>query len=93
MTITFKYGENVYTVSDSVSGKLAIQKNTENVKFYKVKPDSEFTYRIQKTQIKAAGGAPGLLRHFKDCIDHNFAVKAWTVTPLENILANVKPAK
>ena len=60
---------------------------------YRVKTDThfEYTYRIQKTQIKAIGGAAGLMKHFADCINNDFAIQAWFIAPVEKILQTVKP--
>jgi len=35
----------------------------------KVKPDHEFCYKIQKTQIKANGGAAGLVDFIRECYE------------------------
>lgn len=71
---------------------LMIQK--DNAKhFYKVTNDFEYTYKIQKTQIKAQGGLNGLYKHFQDCIEHDFAVIAWVINPINQILKNVKEVK
>ncbi len=91
-SITVKIGGTDHVVG-YVGSKLAIHKSGEpHAWFYKVKPDSDYTYRIQKTQIKAHGGAEGLYKHFAECVTSNFAVDAWVVTPLEQIIKNVKKA-
>lgn len=61
--------------------------------FYKVINDFEYTIKIQKTQIRASRGLNGLYGHFKDCIDHNFAIIAWVINPINYILENVKEVK
>lgn len=78
-----------------IGNKLCIEKTNEDNSFirnwYKVVDDSEYSYKIQRTQIRAINGAKGLFKHFKRCIDEKFAIECWVVDPLENILKTVKP--
>lgn len=60
-------------------------------KVFKVKNDSEYVYKIQKTQIKAKNGALGIVKHFYECLENDFAVNAWVIEPLKTIYNNVKP--
>lgn len=74
-----------------LGNKLAVQKSGEpHAMFFKVKPDMEHTYKIQKTQIRAYGGAEGLYKHFEECLKSNFAVNAWVIAPLQQIIRTVK---
>jgi hypothetical protein len=66
--LTFTDRENhTYQIEKSFANGhdlLMIQK--DNAKhFYKIIDDFEYTYKIQKTQIKAHGGLNGLYNHFK----------------------------
>jgi len=94
--LTFTDRENhTYQIEKSLANGhnlLMIQK--DNAKhFYKVVGDFEYTYKIQKTQIKAQGGLNGLYKHFQDCIEHDFAVACWVINPINQILKNVKEVK
>ena len=89
------YEGNTYTIG-YIGNRLCIEKQTvgENTfvrNWYKVVDDSEFTYKIMKTQIKAIGGAYGLYKFFKRNIDDNFAIECWVIEPLNKILTTVKP--
>lgn len=94
--ITLNYEGNTYTVT-AHGNLLGIEKTYPDNSFirrwYKVVDDYEFTYKIQKTQIRAARGANGLLEHFEWCIEKNFAIGCWVVDALNNILDNVKPVR
>lgn len=58
----------------------------------KVKPDKEFTYKIQKTQIKAKGGAAGLFEFFKWCYREEILESAANIIIKNIISGNVKSA-
>lgn len=60
---------------------------------YTVSNDHEYTYKILKTKVKAIGGAAGLYKHFVECINHDFAVDSWVVSPIKQILNHCKPRK
>lgn len=69
---------------------LGIEKITSDKNIFvtiKVVNDYEYTYKIQKTQVKARGGIDGLLKHFNDCIINNFAVECWVIDPIEKIIS------
>lgn len=51
--------------------------------------DYDYVLQIKKTIVKCKSIA-GLMKHFKDCIDENFALEAWCIDPLEHIYNNVK---
>ena len=86
---------HTYQIEKSLTGghnTLMIQKdNTKH--FYKVVDDFEYTYKIQKTQIKAQGGSNGLYKHFQDCIEHDFAIVCWVINPINQIFQTVKEVK
>ena len=88
---TDKNGNN-YRIETINSNKIMIEKNSLS-HFYKVVYDPEYTYRIQKTQIKAQHSANGLYKHFADCINNDFAINAWLLNPIEKILNTVKEIK
>ena len=79
----------------NASDIIAIQINNDFTRYYKVVPDKnrEYTYRIQKTQIKAADGIEGLYKHFQECIESDFAINAWMIEPLKRIVNTVKQVK
>ena len=63
-------------------------------RYYKVKKDTDdYVFRIQKTQIKAHNGAAGLLHHFQKCLEEDFAVDAWVISPIWKIWETVRPWK
>lgn len=69
---------------------LCIEKITSDKNIFvtiKVVNDPEYTYKIQKTQVKAIGGIDGLLKHFNDCIINDFAVDCWVIDPIEKIIS------
>ena len=82
---------HVYRIQ-AAGGLLIIQKDDQPQRAYKCVLDYEHTYKIQKTQIKAQGGAAGLLEHFRQCVLQDFAVKCLTVDPIERILAYTREA-
>lgn len=88
------YEGNTYTIG-YIGNRLCIEKVYEDHSFvrnwYTVVEDSEFVFKILKTRIRAKGGAEGLYKHFKECIDDNFAIECWVIDPLNNILTKVKP--
>lgn len=57
----------------SYPGLLGIQKDLPDgrfrKKFVRVEDDSEYSYKLMKTKIKAAGGAEGLYDLMVRCID------------------------
>lgn len=69
---------------------LGIEKITPDKDIYvsvKVINDYNYTYKIQKTQVKALGGIDGLLKHFNDCIINNIGVENWVIDPIEKIIS------
>lgn len=56
-------GVSVSIISDS--------QISANGKIIKVKPDSDFVYSLQKTQIKAIGGARGLFRFLENIAENS----------------------
>lgn len=73
---TIKTGEQVnnYTFEVIDANTLRINGNA-----YRVEDNSEFAIKIMKTKIKAAGGAPGLVKLFmRDTLD------AWELKVIEN---------
>ena len=51
---------------------------------------NNYTYKIQKTQVKAIRGLNGLFDHFKECLDFGFGVDFWVIEPINRMLENVK---
>lgn len=73
---TIKTGEQVnnYTFEVIDANTLRINGNA-----YRVEDNSEFAIKVMKTKIKAAGGAPGLIKFFmRDTLD------AWELKVIEN---------
>lgn len=69
---------------------LGIEKETPEENIFvsvKVVNDNKYTYKIQKTQIKAHGGIDGLLKHFNYCITNNIAIDCWVIDPIEKIIS------
>ena len=69
---------------------LGIEKETPDNKIVvsiKVINDPKYTYKIQKTQVKAQGGIDGLLKHFNDCITNNIGIDCWVIDPIEKIIS------
>lgn len=58
----------VLIIQEDLPGGGFIKKNI------KVIDTPEYTYKIQKTQISAAGGAAGLYKFLSDCYKNNFMV-------------------
>lgn len=58
--------------------------------FYKVVDDPEFTYKIQKTQVKANGGARGLLSWIDKWSHHGETSESLIDIFLRQLLENCK---
>ena len=58
----------------------------------KVKTDNEYTYKIQKTQIKAKGGSKGLFEFFKWCYKEDILESSANIIIKNIISGNVKSA-
>lgn len=58
-------------------------------KTVKIVNDLEFTYKLQKTQIKAKNAAPGLFKFIDDCLyNHFMECSAWKI--LDYIMDDMK---
>lgn len=82
-----------YTIAAVNDHVLAVKRGKEFTHFFKITADNDYVYKIQKTQVKAAGGAHGLEKHFKECADNNFAVHAWFISVVDSIIENVKECR
>lgn len=87
----FTYKNHHYQLQ-AAAGLLIIQKDAQPRRAYKCVSDYEYTYKIQKTQLKAQGGAAGFLQHCRQCVENNFAVECWVIDPLEKILDYTREA-
>lgn len=88
-TFEFSYGNDHYSIKDNENKTISIEKNGI-VKTYKVKEYYGFTYAIRKTFI-GCENINDLINHFKECIENDFAVKAWCINPINQILEKTKP--
>lgn len=75
-TFTNIFDKRSYTVAAN-NNLFCLQDNTAaagtKCKYWiKTKPDSEYVYKIQKTQIKAKGSAAGLVDFIKECYEKDF---------------------
>ena len=52
----------------------------------------DYVYQIKKTQVNCQS-LEKLMKHFKECINHDVAPTAWCITPLGLIFDNVRPVK
>lgn len=52
----------------------------------------DYIYQIKKTQLNCQT-LEKLMKHFKKCIDEDFAITTWCITPLNLIFNNMKPVK
>ena len=88
-TFEFNYGNDHYSIKDNGNKTISIEKNGI-VKTCKVKEYYGFTYAIRKTFV-GCYTANDLIKHFKECIENDFAVKAWCIDPINHILEKTKP--
>lgn len=88
-TYEFNYGNDRYSIKGNENKTISIEKNGI-VKTYKVKENYGFTYAIRKTFI-GCENINNLINHFKECIENDFAVEAWCIDPINQILEKTKP--
>lgn len=88
-TYEFNYGNDHYSIKGNENKTISIEKNGF-VKTYKVKENYGFTYAIKKTFI-GCENINNLIKHFKECIENDFAVKVWCIDPINKILEITKP--
>lgn len=71
----------MYTIAVYPGNDNAITVTCDGItKTVKVVNDLEFTYKLQKTQIKAKGAAPGLFKFIDESLYNNFgACLAWKI--------------
>lgn len=67
----FEFNGGAVFCAVAYPGLLLVQKTSADGSFIKkavrVEDDSEYTYKVMKTKIKAAGGSAGLLKFLEKC--------------------------
>lgn len=87
--------DDYYYVELESGTLISIRKNNSAKKYIRVVEDKryEFVYRVQKTQIKAIGGARRFMEHLADALTPDSPFDLVTEDLVENIYAKVKEAK
>ena len=85
---SFTYNNDHYSIRSNGNNTMTVTINDQTNTF-KVKEHKDFVYSIKKTFV-GCESIDKLLDHFKDCIEKNFAVDAWCISPLNKML-HVKP--
>lgn len=88
-TFSFTYNNDHYSIRSNGNNTMTVTINEKTNTFKVVEGRHKYVYAIRKSYV-VCSYIEGIIQHFKECVDKDFAIDVWCIKPLQAML-HVKP--